>query len=212
VSESISKRGRAMAQPTSYDEIPAEAQEKRLGRRALLKALAASGGAVTAAMLLPGEWAKPVVEVGVLPAHAQVTPVAGDLDVALSWEDTGTFVDFELHVVDPADGTDLSGNTAGLVSATLQHSGNAPAGNNGTETVGNSIPGVLATGTYQIYLTHVSGPTTPGSYLDVTVTANGTPQTFNMLGVFGAPNESRRVADVTFPPGTVTDRVGDPYP
>jgi hypothetical protein len=44
-----------------------------LGRRQLLKAIAATGGAVAAASLLPGEWAKPVVEVGVLPAHAQVS-------------------------------------------------------------------------------------------------------------------------------------------
>ncbi len=48
-----------------------------LGRRQLLKAIAATGGAVAASTLLPGEWAKPVVEVGVLPAHAQIseTPV-----------------------------------------------------------------------------------------------------------------------------------------
>jgi len=44
-----------------------------LGRRQLLKAIAATGGAVAASTLLPGEWAKPVVEVGVLPAHAQIS-------------------------------------------------------------------------------------------------------------------------------------------
>jgi hypothetical protein len=56
---------------------PALSQEaspkETLGRRQLLKAIAATGGAVAASSLLPGEWAKPVVEVGVLPAHAQVS-------------------------------------------------------------------------------------------------------------------------------------------
>ena len=46
-----------------------------LSRRRLLQAIAAAGGAVTASTLLPGEWLKPVVEAGVLPAHAQVTGV-----------------------------------------------------------------------------------------------------------------------------------------
>jgi len=62
-----------MEQSTSHVESPEQAPEKTLGRRELLKALAAAGGAVTASSLLPGEWAKPVVEVGVLPAHAQVS-------------------------------------------------------------------------------------------------------------------------------------------
>jgi hypothetical protein len=48
-------------------------QSKTIGRRELLKALAATTGAVTAASMLPGKWAKPVVEVGLLPAHAQQT-------------------------------------------------------------------------------------------------------------------------------------------
>jgi hypothetical protein len=51
---------------------PTPAKET-LGRRQLLKALAAGGGAVAGAALLPGQWAKPVVEVGVLPAHAQTS-------------------------------------------------------------------------------------------------------------------------------------------
>ena len=54
--------------------LPQGASPKEtLGRRQLLKAIAATGGAVAASSLLPGEWAKPVVEVGVLPAHAQVS-------------------------------------------------------------------------------------------------------------------------------------------
>ena len=51
-----------------------ERQEGTMSRRQLLKALIATGGAVTVSTLLPGEWGKPIVEVGVLPAHAQISP------------------------------------------------------------------------------------------------------------------------------------------
>lgn len=50
--------------------------KERISRRRLLKTLAATGGAVAASTMLPGEWSKPLIEVGVLPAHAQVTPLA----------------------------------------------------------------------------------------------------------------------------------------
>jgi hypothetical protein len=60
---------------TANNPVPEEeTPEGTLSRRQLLKALAATGGAVSASSLLPGKWVKPVVEAGVLPAHAQVTP------------------------------------------------------------------------------------------------------------------------------------------
>lgn len=49
-------------------------QTPSLSRRKLLQALAATGGAVITASLLPGKWTTPMVEVGYLPAHAQGTP------------------------------------------------------------------------------------------------------------------------------------------
>ncbi|MBN1148033.1 MAG: twin-arginine translocation signal domain-containing protein [Anaerolineales bacterium] len=55
------------------DETKATPEETNLSRRELLKALAAAGGALGAAAFLPGKWAKPLVEAGVLPAHAQAT-------------------------------------------------------------------------------------------------------------------------------------------
>jgi len=63
-----------MEQPESNIVPGKETPKETLSRRQLLKALAATGGAVSASALLPGKWAKPVVEVGLLPAHAQVTP------------------------------------------------------------------------------------------------------------------------------------------
>jgi hypothetical protein len=53
------------AHPETNDEQVSES------RRKLLKAVAATGGAVVASALMPSEWAEPVVEAGVMPAHAQ---------------------------------------------------------------------------------------------------------------------------------------------
>jgi hypothetical protein len=47
-----------------------------MGRRELLKALAAGGGAIAVTAIVPGKWAKPVIEAGLLPAHAQASPTA----------------------------------------------------------------------------------------------------------------------------------------
>jgi hypothetical protein len=63
-----------MEEPTNDAAPQAKTTEETLGRRQLLKALAATGGAVAASSLLPGKWTKPVIEAGVLPAHAQVSP------------------------------------------------------------------------------------------------------------------------------------------
>jgi hypothetical protein len=53
---------------------PAKSPEERtVSRRRLLRILAATGGAIAASGVLPARWTKPVVEVGVIPAHAQVT-------------------------------------------------------------------------------------------------------------------------------------------
>jgi len=59
-----------MAQETP----PVENEETQaLNRRELLKVLTAAGGAIGAAAFLPARWSKPLVEAGVLPAHAQGT-------------------------------------------------------------------------------------------------------------------------------------------
>jgi hypothetical protein len=50
-----------------------KSRDQELNRRELLKILAASGGGLVAAAFLPGKWMKPIVEAGVLPAHAQAT-------------------------------------------------------------------------------------------------------------------------------------------
>jgi hypothetical protein len=55
------------------DTKPNKTTESSLSRRELLKTLTAGGGALVASALLPDEWTSPVVQSGVLPAHAQST-------------------------------------------------------------------------------------------------------------------------------------------
>ncbi len=57
----------------SSEPILSPEKDQDLNRRDLLKVLAATGGGLAAAAFVPGKWLKPVVEAGVLPAHAQAT-------------------------------------------------------------------------------------------------------------------------------------------
>lgn len=44
---------------------------KEISRRNLLKKMAITGGVIATSQLIPGEWVKPIIGVGTLPAHAQ---------------------------------------------------------------------------------------------------------------------------------------------
>ncbi|GEM_PF-3678698 len=48
----------------------AESNQKTMGRRQVLKAITATSGAVIASQVLPSTWTKPLIESGILPAHA----------------------------------------------------------------------------------------------------------------------------------------------
>lgn len=62
------------ATPISETSDPGSAGDPRaISRRRLIKALVASG-LVAAGSTLPGRWLSPAVEIGVLPAHAQISP------------------------------------------------------------------------------------------------------------------------------------------
>jgi hypothetical protein len=63
-----------MAQPDQNSEIADNSSETSLGRRELLKALAAGSGVIAASTMIPGQWVKPVIEAGLLPVHAQASP------------------------------------------------------------------------------------------------------------------------------------------
>lgn len=57
----------------SLSDEPIEIKTETIERRRLLQMLAAAGGAVVLSNFVPGQWVKPVIEVGYLPAHAQVS-------------------------------------------------------------------------------------------------------------------------------------------
>ena len=57
------------------NNVSVEQTEEAISRRRLIKVLLATGGAVAASTLMPANWTKPVVESGVLPAHAQVSEI-----------------------------------------------------------------------------------------------------------------------------------------
>ena len=48
--------------------------KKTNARRAILKSMAAGGGAIAAGKMVPEKWTQPVIESVVLPAHAQTSP------------------------------------------------------------------------------------------------------------------------------------------
>ncbi len=83
-----------MEQPSETTASQEQARKLTVGRRRLIKVIAATGGAAAASFLLPGKWFQPVIDVGVLPAHAQVssttsrfslicdsTPGGGDISI-----------------------------------------------------------------------------------------------------------------------------------
>jgi hypothetical protein len=216
-----------MKQPVNDNVVPpdepnAEGAET-LSRRRLLKALAATGGAVAGASLLPGEWVKPVIEAGVLPAHAQVTPEpqptepplgTGDLQVTLTWNTgfggcepnpTGS-TDVDLHVVEPSGTVIFYAN---------------PIGDTGELDVDNTdgcgpenifVPaGAAAPGTYQVMVNYYSGEPVTTATIRITV-FDGTPQeqqqTFTRVFEVSDFCSGQRVANVVFPAGSITETPG----
>ena len=67
-----------------------------VNRRKLLKILAASGSAVVASTMIPGKWLKPVVDMGVLPAHAQLSALScTTIDITNNWNEP-VYVDYTI--------------------------------------------------------------------------------------------------------------------
>ena len=189
------------------EEKPLETPDKKISRRRLLKTLAAAGGAAAASTLLPGKWSRPKVEVGVLPAHAQGSPMlgTGDLQVTLTW-DLGDS-DVDLHLIEPDTTHVYFGNPAGT-TAELDVD---DVDGFGPENI-FVAPGDAAAGTYRIYVhywsDHGNGPTTATIRVRV---FDGTPQ--EQVGVFTRPlttGQFVNVAEVTFPAGTIVETFGWP--
>jgi hypothetical protein len=156
-----------MGQSTDSFVPPEEIQKEIMGRRQLLKLLAATSGAAAASGSLPDRWLKPVVEVGVLPAHAQGS--LGVLEVVLTWQDPSVAVDLNLRVQEP-DGTEV--NSSNLVGPTLTHSGDdfPPGGSTGQETVRNKPGGISISGVYEVYIDWITADLAPAVEPDPQIT------------------------------------------
>jgi len=200
--------------------------ETMVSRRKLLKALAATSGAVVASQILPGQWMKPVIESGLLPAHAQGSPTrtptpivlgTGDLQVTLTWNtgirsgyysDPGT-VDIDLHVVEP-DGTIVYfGNKQGTTT-TLDVDNRVGFG---PENI-FSARGRAATGIYTVFLNYYrqSSLFTPTTCtVDIKVFANTAQEkTQRFTRVLSTSSEKVNVAKITFPAGLIEELTGIP--
>lgn len=195
-------------------------------RRRLLKTLAAGGGALAAASMVPERWSRGVIDVGTTSAHAQVSPTptlplgTGDFQVTLTW-DTGDpeapdcvgggrgggAVDIDLHIVEP-DGT--------VVYFAHKHGTTAELDWDNQRAFGPENifvrPGGTASGTYHIYIVYYCGTIAPTvATIRVRVFAN-TPQERAVYFTRTLTAEDRdtgiNVADVSFPAGVVTEVTG----
>ena len=179
------------------------AEEKRISRRELLKLLAATGGAIAGSSILPNKWTRPLVETGVLPAHAQIselpTPTpepSAPLTIRASWEMSQIPIDVDLWVYDPGDGGFLvTGQDPNGPTAT--HSGdssNTTPRRNWEEV---TVPeGGAADGSYHIYLFNVENEP-----IDVTLEITAAGSRTVVVRVPGIDTEN--VGYVEYPGGVI---------
>ncbi|MBN1179249.1 MAG: twin-arginine translocation signal domain-containing protein [Anaerolineae bacterium] len=180
-------------------------EEATISRRNLLKALAAAGGAVAASTLLPEAWSSPLVQTGVLPAHAQISADAF-LEVMATWDifEGDWAADVDLMVWDPSDGGEQVDWT-NTVGPTATHSGDNIAYTPDRNWESVSVPvGDPADGVYQVWVhTHES--------FDVEVAVDITTHTDSRTFVVTTPAGSMNnvpIAEIAFPGGTITAWAG----
>ena len=178
---------------------------RAISRRELLKIIAATGGALAASTLLPGKWARPVVEAGVLPAHAQQSPPlgTGDFQATLTWNQLG---DLDLHTIEPSGYHVYFGQPTGP-TASLDYDNTVGYG---PENI--FVPsGCSAAGAYQVFVVYWGGqlPITATIRIRVFVgTASEHEQTFTRYLEGANFSTGYNVADVTYPAGTITETFG----
>jgi hypothetical protein len=203
---------------------PSKPNQKALSRRDLLKILTASGGALAASQLVPNEWTTPLVESGVLPAHAQGSPTpglpspplgTGDLQITLNWNTgiplgaSGARVDIDLHVIEP-DGTEVYFANRQGPTATLDFDN---VYGFGPENI--FVPhGNTTNGNYRVYVRYY-----PGSNIFVSTTCtievrifvgSAQEQLITFSRILSTSNERQLVAQIAFPGGVITELTGTP--
>jgi hypothetical protein len=155
-----------------------------LNRRELLKALGAIGGAAAASVLLPEQWAKPVVEAGVGPAHAQ-SSVCG---LSLTFDqctDNGAFWVMQPSLTLGIDSLALI--IPRCIGVSLRFS--FILDNNAGQTIYSSHP--------EVYLTNSQGFAEPIIYLPVSQ-FSGIPHAVKTHWEFADPKYGQMECDWTF--------------
>lgn len=152
--------------------------QSQLSRRQLLKILAAAAG--TAALSsVPNKWKTPVVDVGMLPAHAQGLSGAGAITVIVNDQVTASPVKQSPHPPSTSTTCDLLTYLAAITIPTLSVDHCVDYGGE-TYPINNVPPG-----DYDVYC-YTNFCFTPTSPQMVHVTAGGNPSvTFNIFGCPG---------------------------
>jgi hypothetical protein len=159
--------------------------------------LAAVGG-VGCFQLVPEKWAKPEMEMGVLPAHAQSTVdclLVGDVSIMAITTTlmNGEFADFDLYIVTP-DNSIVSYGEPGPHQGAEHHGDNhasIPRADHETITITNPV-----SGTYYVRIFFVYAILSP-LYVTVVIQTRNCVHTFQMVGPEWC------VASLSFPGGTV---------
>lgn len=173
---------------------------KDLTRRQALKALAAatSGFALN---FVPRSWKTPVVSVGTLPAHAQISVCPDDMcaiAVTTTMVESG-YGDFDFSMCTPNGYYIWNGSTGDGATSSQDNINPDPRVDNETLTIHTAVPG-----TYSIYVEHYENVPLEMT-VHITTAAGVHTVSFTLTG-------DRAVADVIFPGGTVTWRSDTGFP
>jgi hypothetical protein len=188
-----------MEQNQQTSQLYKEKNGQLVSRRQALKVLAAAGGALAVSSLLPEKWAKPEMEMGVLPAHAQSSVdclLVGDISITASTTTllNGEYTDFELYVVTPDNSIVCWGIPA---HQGAQHYGDniEPHPNLDSEVITITSP---VSGIYQVKIFMLGW-----EFADLTVVIQSRGCTLTFQDTVGF-NVTWCIANLNFPEGTVS--------
>ncbi|MBN1178589.1 MAG: twin-arginine translocation signal domain-containing protein [Anaerolineae bacterium] len=180
-------------------------QQQEFTRRQALKALAAAAGGL-ALNFIPKTWASPIVSIGTLPAHAQISDCPGAMcaiaitTTMVEGELAMEYGDFDFSMCTPNGYYIWGGSSGDGGTSSPDNIDFDPRVDNETLDIGTAV-----TGTYSLYLEHFENVVPLAMTVHIT-TAAGIHSTSLTL------SETRAVADVTFPGGIVAWRSDVGFP
>ena len=105
------------------ERLQEKAIPEKVNRRTLLKGLGTASGGLALTLMLPGKWIKPVIGIGVLPAHAQTSISSRQLNITSnrSWTvpDGVSSVTITANGAKGGDSLQTAGGWGGLTTATF---------------------------------------------------------------------------------------------